>query len=125
MSKNLDLQIIANGKTVFESYEKDTVGYAVLKDCGDYDIVVFGKDYMNKFPKLNAVYNKVQHELENLHHENNPIKFDENVAYIVGANLENCVELLAKDGINAKAKVKKQLQRLLDTYFEEEENNNQ
>ena len=125
MSKNLDLQIIANGKTVFESYEKDTVGYAVLKECGNYDIVVFGKDYMNKCPKLNAVYDKVKHELDNLHRESNPIKFDENVAYIVSANLENCVELLSKDGINAKAKVKKQLQRLLDTYFEEEENNNQ
>ena len=53
--------------------------------------------------------------------------FDENIAYIVKANLEHCIGLLEIDGVNAKAKVKKQLKRLLDTYFgdDEEENNNQ
>lgn len=49
------------------------------------------------------------------------MKFDENIAYIVKTNLEHCVGLLEIDGVNAKAKVKKQLKRLLDTYFEEEE----
>ena len=57
------------------------------------------------------------------------MKFDKNVVYIVKGNLEHCIGLLEKDGINAKAKVKKQLKRLLDTYFAEEEsqeeNNNQ
>lgn len=56
------------------------------------------------------------------------MKFDKNVVYIVKGNLEHCIGLLDKDGINAKAKVKKQLKRLLDTYFDEEdeeENNNQ
>lgn len=49
------------------------------------------------------------------------MNFDENIAYIVKANLEHCVGLLEIDGVNAKAKVKKQLKRLLDTYFDEEE----
>ena len=57
------------------------------------------------------------------------MKFDKNVVYIVKGNLEHCIGLLEKDGINAKAKVKRQLKRLLDTYFAEEEsqeeNNNQ
>lgn len=49
------------------------------------------------------------------------MKFDKNVVYIVKGNLEHCIGLLEKDGINAKAKVKRQLKRLLDTYFEEDE----
>lgn len=49
------------------------------------------------------------------------MKFDKNVVYIVKGNLEHCIGLLEKDGINAKAKVKRQLKRLLDTYFAEEE----
>lgn len=49
------------------------------------------------------------------------MKFDKNVVYIVKGNLEHCIGLLEKDGINAKAKVKRQLKRLLDTYFSEEE----
>lgn len=49
------------------------------------------------------------------------MKFDKNVVYILKGNLEHCIGLLDKDGINAKAKVKKQLKRLLDTYFAEEE----
>jgi len=55
--------------------------------------------------------------------------FDENIAYIVKANLEHCVGLLETEGAKSKAKVKKQLKRLLDTYFDDEEesqeNNNQ
>lgn len=47
--------------------------------------------------------------------------FDKNIAYIVKANLEHCVGLLEIDGVNSKAKVKKELKRLLDTYFEDEE----
>lgn len=43
----------------------------------------------------------------------------------IKAVLRHCIGVLDVDGINAKAKVKKQLQRLLDTYFEKEENNNQ
>ena len=128
MEEKLNLQIIADGEKCFESYAKDTVGYAVLKDCGDYKIAIFGKEYMNKFPKLEAVYNKLEYELENLHHESKPIKFDDNGAYIVKANLERCVGFLDEDGVNSKAKVKKELQRLIDTYFEDDEtqeNNNQ
>ena len=49
------------------------------------------------------------------------MKFDKNVVYILKGNLEHCIGLLEKDGINAKAKVKRQLKRLLDTYFAEEE----
>ncbi len=49
------------------------------------------------------------------------MKFDKNIVYIVKGNLEHCIGLLEKDGINAKAKVKRQLKRLLDTYFSEEE----
>lgn len=49
------------------------------------------------------------------------MKFDKNVVYILKGNLEHCIGLLEKDGINAKAKVKRQLKRLLDTYFQEEE----
>lgn len=49
------------------------------------------------------------------------MKFDKNIVYIVKGNLEHCIGLLEKDGINAKAKVKRQLKRLLDTYFAEEE----
>lgn len=47
--------------------------------------------------------------------------FDENIAYIVKANLEHCVGLLETQGTKAKPKVKKQLKRLLDTYFDEED----
>lgn len=56
------------------------------------------------------------------------MKFDENIAYIVSENLKHCIGLLDTQGTKAKSKVKKQLKRLLDTYFaddEEEENNNQ
>lgn len=49
------------------------------------------------------------------------MNFDKNVVYILKGNLEHCIGLLEKDGINAKAKVKRQLKRLLDTYFAEEE----
>ena len=35
--------------------------------------------------------------------------------------IKKSIGLLEKDGINAKAKVKRQLKRLLDTYFAEEE----
>lgn len=49
------------------------------------------------------------------------MKFDENIAYIVKANLEHCVGLLETQGTKAKPKVKKQLKRLLDTYFDEED----
>lgn len=126
----IELQIIANGEKVFESYDENTVGYAVLKECGNYDIVIFGKEYMDKFPALRWVFNKLEYDFENLHREKNPIKFDETVVSILKGNLEHCIGLLEKDGINAKAKVKRQLKRLLDTYFVEEEepkweNNNQ
>lgn len=119
--KNIELQIIANGETVFESYDENTVGYAVLRECGNYNIAIFGKEYMDKFPALRGVFNKLEHDFKNLHREKNPIKFDETVVYILKGNLEHCIGLLDKDGINAKAKVKKQLKRLLDTYFAEEE----
>ena len=119
--KNIELQIIANGEKVFESYEENTVGYAVLKECGNYNIAIFGKEYMDKFPVLRGVFNKLEHDFKNLHREKNPIKFDETVVYILKGNLEHCIGLLEKDGINAKAKVKRQLKRLLDTYFTEEE----
>lgn len=49
------------------------------------------------------------------------MKFDKNVVYILKGNLEHCIGLLEKDGINAKSKVKRQLKRLLDTYFAEDE----
>lgn len=128
--KNIELQIIANGEKVFESYDENTVGYAVLKECGNYNIAIFGKEYMDKFPALRCVFNKLEYDFKNLHREKNPIKFDETVVCILKGNLEHCIGLLEKDGINSKAKVKKQLKRLLDTYFEdeeevEEENNNQ
>jgi len=42
------------------------------------------------------------------------------------ANLSHCIGLLEIDGTNTKAKVKKELKRILEVYFEEEkENKNQ
>lgn len=49
------------------------------------------------------------------------MKFDENIAYIVSENLKHCIGLLDTQGTKAKPKVKKQLKRLLDTYFDEED----
>lgn len=49
------------------------------------------------------------------------MKLDKYCVPIVAANLSHCIGLLDKDGINAKAKVKKELKRLLDTYFEDDE----
>lgn len=39
----------------------------------------------------------------------------------IKAVLRHCIGVLDVDGINSKAKVKNQLNRLLDTYFAEEE----
>ena len=50
------------------------------------------------------------------------MKLDNITIPIVEANLRHCIGLLDKDGINSKAKVKKELKRLLDTYFEDDEN---
>lgn len=36
------------------------------------------------------------------------------------ANLSHCIGLLEIDGINTKSKVKKELKRILEVYFEEE-----
>ncbi len=36
------------------------------------------------------------------------------------ANLSHCIGLLEIDGANTKAKVKKELKRILDIYFDEE-----
>lgn len=49
------------------------------------------------------------------------MKLDKYCVPIVQANLSHCIGLLEKDGINSKAKVKKELKRILDTYFDENE----
>ena len=49
------------------------------------------------------------------------MKLDNITIPILQANLRHCIGLLDKDGINSKAKVKKELKRLLDTYFDEED----
>ena len=49
------------------------------------------------------------------------MKLDNITIPIVQANLKHCIGILDKDGVKAKAKVKRQLKRLLDTYFSEEE----
>lgn len=50
------------------------------------------------------------------------MKLDNITIPIVQANLTHCIGVLDKDGVKAKAKVKKELKRLLDTYFEDDEN---
>ena len=37
------------------------------------------------------------------------------------ANLSHCIGLLEIDGTNTKAKVKKELKRILDVYFKDDE----
>ncbi len=49
------------------------------------------------------------------------MKLDNITIPIVQANLKHCIGILDKDGVKAKAKVKKELKRLLDTYFEDDD----
>ena len=49
------------------------------------------------------------------------MKLDNITIPIVQANLNHCIGVLDKDGAKAKAKVKKELKRLLDTYFEDDD----
>ena len=47
---------------------------------------------------------------------------DEKEKSCLKANLSHCIGLLEIDGTNTKAKVKKELKRILDVYFKEEKN---
>lgn len=89
----------------------------------DYNL--FGEETKNDYKVILTQYDKgYRKALDDI--EERIVKMDEKEKLSLKANLSHCIGLLEIDGTNTKAKVKKELKRILDVYFKEEnENKNQ